>query len=231
MAIQMRRGNAVDFDPSKMIPGEWAVSQDNEKLYMCFTAGRVIEIGTTTSIITYVKDAEAWALGTKDGTPVPDSDPTFHNNAKYYAETVAVLKVQDAEAWAVGERGGTPVPISDDTYHNNAEYYSQQSNSYAVEAALSEINAAASESNSEAWAIGERSGVPVPSGDVAYQNNSKYYAEQSGNYWNLVDDAVSFITPIVNINFITGELEITGTTLVFSINTTTGDLEWDVSHS
>lgn len=33
---------------------------------------------------------------------------------------------------------------------------------------------------SEAWAVGERGGSPVASGDVTYHNNSKYYAEQAG---------------------------------------------------
>lgn len=45
MAIQMRRGQSVDFDPSKMLTGEWAVSTDNESqkqmVYMCFAPGAV----------------------------------------------------------------------------------------------------------------------------------------------------------------------------------------------
>ena len=85
--------------------------------------------------------------------------------------------------------------------------------------------------DSEAWAVGERGGTPVSSGDETYDNNSKYYAGLSHNYWDLVDAAVSMVTPTVNMNFITGELEITGTSLVFSINDTTGDLEWDIGHS
>ena len=31
-------------------------------------------------------DSEAWAVGTRNGTPVQMGDPTFQNNAKYYAE-------------------------------------------------------------------------------------------------------------------------------------------------
>ena len=34
--------------------------------------------------------------------------------------------------------------------------------------------------NSEAWAVGTRDGVPVPSTDPAYNNNSKYWATQGG---------------------------------------------------
>lgn len=32
---------------------------------------------------------------------------------------------------------------------------------------------------SEAWAVGEKGGVPVASSDETYENNSKYYAEQA----------------------------------------------------
>lgn len=35
------------------------------------------------------EDSEAWAVGMRGGVPVPSSDPTFENNAKYYAEHFA----------------------------------------------------------------------------------------------------------------------------------------------
>lgn len=34
-------------------------------------------------------DAEAWATGTRDGVPVPSTDPTYQNNAKYYCDNSA----------------------------------------------------------------------------------------------------------------------------------------------
>ena len=34
-------------------------------------------------------DSEAWAVGTRDGEDVGTSDPAYHNNAKYYAESVS----------------------------------------------------------------------------------------------------------------------------------------------
>ena len=65
-----------------------------------------------------------------------------------------------------------PVSSGDVTYENNAKYY-------AGEAATSETNAGTSESNAEAWAVGERGGVPVSSGDPTYQNNAYYWAQQA----------------------------------------------------
>lgn len=50
MAIQMRRGAYAQFDPSKMLAGEWAVSIDNESqkqmVYMCFAPGVVKRMAT-----------------------------------------------------------------------------------------------------------------------------------------------------------------------------------------
>lgn len=34
------------------------------------------------------RNAEAWAVGRRNGTPVGPSDPTYHNNSKWYAEQV-----------------------------------------------------------------------------------------------------------------------------------------------
>ena len=162
MAIQMRRGNAADFDPGKLVPGEWAVSMDDEAVYIGVSQGRVIKVPTSIPGGQYVEDAEAWARGTRDGEPVDSYDPTYHNNSKYYAESSAD-NVESSEAWAVGQRGGTDVPSTDPAYHNNSKYYSEQAEGQVE--------------NSEAWATGKRDGTDVPSTDPAYHNNSKYYAE------------------------------------------------------
>ena len=145
MAIQMRRGNSVDFNPAKMVPGEWAISQDNQKVYMCFAPGLVVEIGSASVILPYVYEAEAWAKGTKNGEDVEVTDPTYHNNSKYYAEQAddsadnasasetnaatseAAAKdyEEDSEAWAVGTKDGTPVSSSEPQYENNAKYWAE----------------------------------------------------------------------------------------------------------
>lgn len=36
-----------------------------------------------------LKDAEAWAVGKRGGVDVPATDPTYHNNAKYYKDQAA----------------------------------------------------------------------------------------------------------------------------------------------
>lgn len=34
----------------------------------------------------HAEDAEAWAVGTRNGVPVPSDDPTYHNNSKWHSE-------------------------------------------------------------------------------------------------------------------------------------------------
>lgn len=65
-------------------------------------------------------------------------------------------------------------------------------------------DAEASKQNSEAYAVGTRDGVDVGSGDPAYHNNSKYYAEQAGSEAIRALRAVTF-----TINEEEGTLEVT----------------------
>lgn len=77
----------------------------------------------------YVSDAEAYALGTRGGTEVEEGDPTYENNAKYYAQSIREdreatdISEANAEAWSSGTKGGIPIDINDPAYHNNAKYY------------------------------------------------------------------------------------------------------------
>lgn len=43
------------------------------------------------------EDAEAWAVGTRNGEPVPVSDPTYENNSKYWAEQAAQTDIGQIE--------------------------------------------------------------------------------------------------------------------------------------
>lgn len=61
MAIQVRKGLKKDFDPYKMLPGEWAVSIDNQTqnqiVWMCFAAGVVKRMGTYEDFKAQIEDA------------------------------------------------------------------------------------------------------------------------------------------------------------------------------
>ena len=145
MAIQNRRGQSADFVASKMVPGEFAVSQDNRKLYLCFTAGNVKEIAIAEDMANAisemnlvmkewhdevvedtedkVEDAEAWAQGTRGGTPVPSTDPTYQHNAKYYAENIVDNTLSIAGKAADAKKTGDEISdLKDDLNARNVEY-------------------------------------------------------------------------------------------------------------
>lgn len=44
--------------------------------------------GSATAADGSAEDSEAWAVGTRDGVPVPSTDPAYNNNAKYWAQHV-----------------------------------------------------------------------------------------------------------------------------------------------
>ena len=66
MAIQSRRGAYGDFDPDKMLPGEWASvlkddpkAQDGKAVYMCFSAGDVKRMATYEDMKNNIQEATA----------------------------------------------------------------------------------------------------------------------------------------------------------------------------
>lgn len=79
MAIQMRRGQLANYDKSKMLPGEWGISidndSDNQKAFISFAPGvskevmmvedaeEQIAVATAEAIDMATEEAEAWAHG------------------------------------------------------------------------------------------------------------------------------------------------------------------------
>lgn len=64
MAIQHRRGVYNNFDPTKLLPGEWAVvlsgdsgASDGMTVYICFAAGVVKRMATYEDIVDFIIDA------------------------------------------------------------------------------------------------------------------------------------------------------------------------------
>ena len=66
MAIQMRRGMRKDFQPTKLLPGEWAVSidaaTDNQIVWMCFAPGVTKRMGTYEDFKKQIEEATAEIL-------------------------------------------------------------------------------------------------------------------------------------------------------------------------
>ena len=140
----------------------------------------------------WIEEAEAWAKGTKDGTPVTSDEDQYHNNAKYYAEQGESNKEQ-SEAWAKGTINGTPVTSDADQYQNNSKYYAEQ----AAEAAQNATYA----NEAQAWATGSVNGTPVSSDAPQHENNAEYYANQAAQAAHdatYSDEAQAWATGSVN---------------------------------
>lgn len=60
-----------------------------------------VRLGVSQNDFTLSREAEAWAVGTRNGVAVSEGDPAYHNNAKYYANNAQPI---DDTAW-VGDTG------------------------------------------------------------------------------------------------------------------------------
>lgn len=60
---------------------------------------------------------------------------------------------------------------------------------------------------SEAWAVGERNGVPVSPDDVTYHNNSKYYAEQCFDVLQQVEAYAALMGIVLGTLYVTTEAD------------------------
>ena len=110
MAIQVRRGNYADLDISKLVQGEPFVTLDeyggSYYVGMAIAPNNVVRLATfddltdirtdcveardeavaaSATAVTGASDSEAYAVGKRDGSDVPSTDPTYHNNSKYYS--------------------------------------------------------------------------------------------------------------------------------------------------
>lgn len=66
MAIQHRRGIYSDFDPSRLVPGEWAIvltndpnATDGMAAYICFAAGTVKRVATFEDMVDNIANANS----------------------------------------------------------------------------------------------------------------------------------------------------------------------------
>lgn len=97
MAIQNRRGDYQDFDPSRMLPGEWAVVQsgnpdvaEGEAVYMALRAGKVKRMATFEDIQTDLSE-------TADGL-VDAATERAENAANSAAESAGAARTSEENA-------------------------------------------------------------------------------------------------------------------------------------
>lgn len=224
MAIQMRKGLKADFDPTKMLPGEWAVSIDsdtsNQIVWMCFAAGVVKRMGTYEDFKDMIRDA------TKD---IRD---------EYVTEFNSILERIDKLSDTTQKNRDTVVKIHDDIVNTYLPQIIENANLASSSAKIAVNNAALSKS----YAVG---GTGTRTGEDT--DNSKYYSEQSqassqtaqsyaeqaeaagDEAVNKINEALSQNVPQFTIDFATGHLKYEGGRFNFEVQNTTGHLLWEVA--
>ena len=164
---------------------------DNAKYYAeQAAASAAAASGSSSGASGEAAEAEAWAVGKKNGTDVGSNADQYQNNAKYYAEqaassasdantraTAAGSSAATAEAYAKGTVSGEAVSSGATGYHDNAKYYAEQAAASATAASGSASTAGTKAEDAEAWAVGKKSGVDVSSGADQYHNNAKYHSD------------------------------------------------------
>lgn len=116
MAIQMRRGAYVNFNPAKLMPGEWAVvvsgdsgAKDGKAAYICFAAGDVKRVATYEDMVDNVHDAVDQNNGAiiKQITDAANKASQQASGAASRADAAANQALQIANSVALGSAGSS----------------------------------------------------------------------------------------------------------------------------
>ena len=116
MAIQMRRGAYVNFNPAKLMPGEWAVvvsgdsgAKDGKAAYICFAAGDVKRVATYEDMVDNVHDAVDQNNGAiiKEITDAANKASQQASGAASRADAAANQALQIANSVAQGSAGSS----------------------------------------------------------------------------------------------------------------------------
>lgn len=113
--IQMRRGAEENFDPDQMTAGEWAVSTDSKKVWMCFRPGFVLRMATYEA---FEEDMKIIQQILKECQDVKVAVEAFVKLAERHSK--------ESQSWAVG---GTGTREGEDA--DNSKYYSEQSKKWS----------------------------------------------------------------------------------------------------
>ena len=117
MAIQVRRGNEADFDPSNMLPGEWAVSLDTKYVRMCFSSGICLRMATYEAFEADMAEIRNILAEARTIEEAVARIQTEINDTAIVVEDYAIL----SKSYAVG---GTGTRENEDI--DNAKYYYEQ---------------------------------------------------------------------------------------------------------
>lgn len=192
MAIQMRRGLRKDFQPSKMLPGEWAVSidvaTDNQIVWMCFAPGVTKRMGTYEDFKRQIEEATADILNEyrTQLNIILNEVKTLAQQVRSDKDSVAIIKTEILTVYIPQMQ-----KLLEDTAKqaDRAKSEADKSEISANDSKTSADNSAASAKESEDFSKLAEShnhgGTGVRDGEDT--DNSKYWSDQSKKH---LDDTV-----------------------------------------
>ena len=136
-----------------------------------------------------VENAEAWAVGERNGTAVPATDETYHNNSKYYAGQASSSATNSANSALMSEsytHGGTGLRPLEAT--DNAKYYMDEAKAASVtqiqeitDTVLADETFPGSCLLNTHYGMSAQNGTPTPSSPVAIENAKANYRDCGKN--------------------------------------------------
>lgn len=151
MAIQMRRGLEVDFNPDKMKPGEWAVSLDSKYVRMCFAPGLCFRMATYESFEEDMQEIQSILTSvnsTKEAIDaiklVIDEKSTIVAEKTEQASQYADVATQKAQEATGASNSASESAANANAYAANASNSADIATTKATEASQSASNANAS---------------------------------------------------------------------------------------
>ena len=135
--ILMRKGNEADFDPSKLMSGEWAVSLDAGIVRICLEAGKVIRMATYEAFEEDMKQIEAILLECQS---IEEAVRRINTEVSEKLNACAEY-VQQAKSYSEQAK----------TSEANAKSYMQSAKTSEENAKVSETNAKASENSAKEY--------------------------------------------------------------------------------
>ena len=216
--ILMRRGQEVNFDPSKMTPGEWAVSLDSKYVRMCFSPGVCVRMATYDA---FEADMEQMRNILQECKSIEEFVERVSNEIKNIVIDVERIELASANALKSEQNALNSANTASESAEiatNKANEAIQNANTASVkaeqainsaeitvrkagEAEVSADNSQNMSIQSQSYAVG---GTGTREGEDT--DNAKFYNEQSKSNAERAEDAVERAVAIAGVDIATVEL-------------------------
>lgn len=215
--ILMRRGQEVNFDPSKMTPGEWAVSLDSKYVRMCFQPGVCVRMATYDA---FEADMVQIQKILAECQTVEEAVQRIYEEIKDVAVDVERIETAAANALKSEQNAlnsANSASQSANTAVNKANEASESENTASVkaeqatdgariatekasEAASSAENVRNMSNVSQSYAVG---GTGTREGEDT--DNSKYYNQQASDNADRAEEAAERASAVADVGVATTE--------------------------